>query len=276
MQIIDTHQHFWKFDPERDSWISEEMSVLRRDFLPQDLEPLLQSVGIDGCIAVQADQSEMETLFLSELAGQYPFIKGVVGWVDLTANNICERLDYFRQYPIVKGFRHILQGEKDRGFMLQPSFVRGMAALDKAGYTYDVLIYPDQLSFTRELVAMCPDQPFVLDHLGKPDIKGRAIQEWENEIRLLAAYPNTACKLSGLVTEADWKRWKPADFTRVLDTVVEAFGTDRILYGSDWPVCLLAASYRDVLGIVKDYFSAFSSSEQAQVFAGNAERWYNL
>lgn len=276
MQKIDAHQHFWIFDPVRDSWITNDMAVLRKDYLPQDLQPLLQASGIDGCVAVQADQSEQETHFLVQLAGEHSFIRGVVGWVDLVAENIEERLAHFRRYPVVKGFRHILQGEKDRAFMLQPSFLRGMTALGAAGYTYDLLIYPDQLPFVETLVARFPAQKFVLDHLAKPDIRSGAISEWEQGIKALGRYPNVSCKLSGLVTEADWKHWKRDDFRQVLDSAVAAFGTHRILYGSDWPVCLLAASYTDTLGIVQDYFSTFSKSEQEGFWGANACRFYNL
>lgn len=276
MQKIDAHQHFWIFDPVRDSWITNDMAVLRKDYLPQDLQPLLQASGIDGCVAVQADQSEQETHFLVQLAGEHSFIRGVVGWVDLVAENIEERLAHFRRYPVVKGFRHILQGEKDRAFMLQPSFLRGMTALGAAGYTYDLLIYPDQLPFVETLVARFPAQKFVLDHLAKPDIRSGAISEWEQGIKALGRYPNVSCKLSGLVTEADWKHWKRDDFRQVLDSAVAAFGTHRILYGSDWPVCLLAASYTDTLGVVQDYFSSFSKSEQEGFWGANACRFYNL
>jgi L-fuconolactonase len=274
MPRIDAHQHFWVFDSVRDSWISEEMAVIRRDFLPADLQPLLQESGIDGCVAVQADQSEKETQFLIDLAAEHSFIRGVVGWVDLMAENIEERLEYYRQFPIVKGFRHILQGEKNRAYMLQPSFLKGIKIL--GGYTYDILVYPDQLAFTKEFVAQFPQQKFVLDHLAKPNIKTGAIEDWTKGIKDLAAHPNVFCKISGMVTEADWKQWKRDDFKRVLDTIVAAFGTQRIMYGSDWPVCLVAASYAEVLAIVQEYFSSFSKSEQEVFFGGNATIFYNL
>lgn len=276
-QTIDAHQHFWRFDPIRDSWITEEMYKVRRDFLPADLQPILQANGIDGCISVQADQSEDETEFLLDLAQDNPFVKGVVGWVDLRRQDIEERIQFWTKFEKLKGFRHVLQGETDRALMLKPSFRRGIAALGKHGYTYDILIYPDQLGYTKEFVAAFPDQPFILDHIAKPHIKHRYItDEWRDAIRAVAAHPNLHCKISGIVTEADWYDWKPEHFKVYIDTVVEAFGTDRIIYGSDWPVCLVAASYDQVIGIVRDYFAGFSKDEQAAFFGGNATKFYNL
>jgi L-fuconolactonase len=276
MQRIDAHQHFWFYDPQRESWITEEMAVIRRDFLPHDLQPLLLEAGIGGCVAVQADQSAEETLFLVRLAAENPLIRGVVGWVDLQAADIGRQLEQYRQFPVIKGFRHILQAEKDRALMLQPRFQRGIAALEAAGYTYDILIYPDQLPFATELVMMYPGQKFVLDHLGKPAIKSGGIEGWMKNIQVLTSQSNVYCKLSGMVTEADWNNWKRDDFRQVLDSVVAAFGTKRLMWGSDWPVCLLAASYRETLQLVEEYFSSFSKSEQDAIFGGNAIQFYNL
>jgi L-fuconolactonase len=276
-QTIDSHQHFWRFDPNRDTWITDEMYKIRRDFLPDDLLPVLQANGIDGCIAVQADQSEEETEFLLLLAQTNPFIQGVVGWIDLQSPTLEERLSHYKKYAKLKGYRHVLQGETDRALMLKPAFKRGVAALAKHGYTYDILIYPDQLGYTKDFVAAFPEQPFVLDHIAKPHIKHRYItDEWKDAIHAVAAYPNLYCKISGMVTEADWYDWKPEHFKVYIDTVVEAFGTDRVLYGSDWPVCLVAASYEQMIGIVKDYFASFSKDEQAAFFGGNAKKFYKL
>jgi len=277
IHTIDAHQHFWRFDPIRDAWITDEMYKIRRDFLPSDLQPILQANGIDGCITVQADQSLDETDFLLDLAAENDFIKGVVGWIDLQAANLEEQLSSYKQHSKLKGYRHVLQGETDRALMLKPAFKRGIASLGKYGYTYDILIYPDQLGYTKDFVAAFPDQPFVLDHIAKPHIKHRYItDEWKAAIHAVAQYPNLYCKISGMVTEADWHDWKPEHFKVYMDTVVEAFGTHRILYGSDWPVCLVAASYEQTLGIVKDYFAAFSQAEQAAFFGGNATKFYNL
>lgn len=273
---IDAHQHFWKFDPVRDSWITDDMSVLRRDFLPGDLQPLLQQHGFDGCVAVQADQSEEETRFLVDLAKENNFIKGVVGWVDLQADNIEERLEHFKQYEVVKGFRHILQGEKQRDLMLHTRFKKGIARLEQFNFTYDILIFPDQLKFTTQLVSSFPRQKFIIDHLAKPCIKAKQIEEWKKEMLQIAQYENLYCKVSGLLTEADWQNWKKEDLIPYLDVVVEAFGSNRIVFGSDWPVSLLAGSYEKVVGVVADYFASFSKAEQEQFFGQNAIQFYNL
>jgi len=273
---IDSHQHFW-FDPIRDSWIGSDMAVIQRDFTPGDLLPVLQEAGIDGCVVVQSDSSEDENDFQLANAEAHDFVKGVVGWVDFLKPDVGERLAYYKRYPKMKGFRHVLQGEKDRALMLSPAFKRGIALLKELGYTYDILIYPDQLGYTKEFVAAFPEQPFVVDHIAKPHIKDRYItDEWKDAMHAVAAYPNVYCKISGMVTEADWKHWKPEHFRVYMDTVVAAYGTERVMYGSDWPVCLVAASYQQVLQIVRDYFSSFSATEQAAFFGGNAIKFYKL
>jgi L-fuconolactonase len=273
---IDAHQHFWKFDSVRDSWITDDMAVLQSHFMPADLRPLLAQNGFDGCVAVQADQSEKETDFLIQLASENDFIKGVVGWVDLQADTIIDRLAYYKQFNIVKGFRHILQGESQRDLMLTPRFKKSIAALQQFDFTYDILIFPDQLKYTNELVGQLPDQKFVIDHLAKPSIKEQKTTPWQEELCQVAQHKNLYCKISGLVTEADWQNWKKEDFKYYMDVVVEAFGMDRILFGTDWPVCLLAASYEQAVDIVQDYFSAFTEEEQQKVFGQNAVRFYNL
>lgn len=276
MQKIDAHQHFWNFDPDRDSWITDEMNVIRRDFFPQHLQPFLKENSFNGCVAVQADQSEAETDFLLRLAGENEFIKGVVGWINLQANNVEERLSYYKQFNKLKGFRHILQGEKDRAFMLQPGFIEGIKKLRSFNYTYDILIFPDQLPYTLKFAAMFPEQKFVIDHLAKPPIKEKNITAWKRDIEAVAAFPNISCKISGMVTEADWINWKKKDLTPYIDVAVNSFGTNRIMFGSDWPVCLLAASYKEVVDIVSDYFSTLSTGEQEKIFGGNAINFYNL
>ena len=276
MQKIDAHQHFWKFDPVRDSWITEDMSRIRRDFLPQDLEPVLKAHGIDGTVVVQSDQSEAENNFQLQLAEANPFIKAVVGWVDLQAPDIHDRLSFYSQYPKLRGFRHVLQGEPQRDLMLQPAFKQGISQLANFGFTYDILIFPDQLLYAKELVASFPRQQFVVDHLAKPEIRSGRIAPWKEEMKALAQYENVSCKISGMVTEADWKQWRREDFYPYMDVVVEAFGMKRLLFGSDWPVCLVAADYASMLGIVQEYFSGFSQTEQQDFFGGNAIRFYNL
>jgi len=275
MQKIDAHLHFWKFDSVRDSWITEDMAVIRKNFLSKGFKPLLIQNGFIGCVAVQANNSEGETDFLIELAKQNSFIKGVVGWVDLQSDAIDERLEHYSRFTVLKGFRHISQAEEDRALMLQPSFVNGIAALMKYGFTYDLLIVPDQLGFAKELVALFPEQKFVIDHIAKPNIKNGILDGWQDDIYSIAQNQNVCCKISGLVTQAN-RTWIRDDFIPYLKVVVEAFGFDRILFGSDWPVCLLAASYNQTFGLLKDFFSSFTSEQQQQFFAQNAIQFYNL
>jgi len=276
MLRIDSHQHFWKYDPVRYDWIDDSMSVIQKDFLPEDLAPILKANGFDGCITVQSHQSEQENEFQLTNADKHSFIKGVVGWVDLQSPNIEERLDYYQQFKKLKGFRHILQGESQRDFMLRPDFLKGISLLKKYGYTYDILILPDQLKYTAEFLSLFPDQRFVIDHIAKPDIKQKELKNWEQGIKAIAAFENVYCKVSGMVTEADWQNWQPADFNNYLEVVTNSFGTKRLMYGSDWPVCKIAADYGQVLDIVKDYFSAFSQTEQQAFFGGNAIEFYNI
>ena len=273
---IDAHQHFWKFDPIRDNWITDEMSMIRKDFLPQHLVPVLKENGFDGCVTIQSDQSEKENIFQLNNAEDYDLIKGVIGWIDLQAENVRERLEYYRQFIKLKGFRHILQGESQRDLMLQPEFLRGIKALTEFNYTYDILIFPDQLGFTKQFVAQFPQQKFVIDHLAKPYIKDKKIDEWKIDIQKVAKYENVYCKISGYVTEADLKNWKKEDFIPYFDIVVNAFGIDRIMFGSDWPICLAGSEYNEVVNIVKDYFSSFTQNEQEQFFGNTAIKFYNL
>jgi L-fuconolactonase len=276
MPRIDAHQHFWHFDPVRDAWITPDMAAIQRDFLPTDLQPLLQKHGLDGCVAVQASQSEAETNWLLELAAAHDFIKGVVGWVDLQAADVAERLGHYQQFAKLKGFRHVLQGEADRALMLTPGFRRGIGALSTFGFTYDLLILPDQLGYAAELAGAFPNQPFVVDHIAKPPIKAQEIDDWMRNIRRLAAHENVCCKVSGMVTEADWQHWKPEDFRPYLDVVFAAFGPERVLYGSDWPVCNVAGGYSRALGLLEAYLAPFAPAEQAQFWGENAGRFYNL
>jgi L-fuconolactonase len=274
--IIDAHQHFWNFDPIRDGWITEEMKDLQRDYLPAEIEGVFKKNQVSGSIVVQADPSENENDFLLDLADQYPFIKGVVGWIDLKGEEMEEKLKYYRQFSRMKGFRNLLQGEKQRDSMLDPSFQKGIGLLNKYGFSYDLLILPDQLGFAEKLVAAFPDQRFVIDHLAKPHIKKAIISDWKLSINKFAGYQNVYCKISGMVNEADWKYWEEKDFRPYLDIVMETFGTKRVMYGSDWPVCTLAGSYDDVKQIAGNYFNSFSISEQSDFFGGNAQAFYQL
>ncbi len=276
MTKIDSHQHFWKFDPVRDSWIDHTMSAIQCDFLPADLEPILKKHSIDGCVAVQADQSEAETEFLLGLAEKHDFIKGVVGWVDLRADDIGKRLEYFKQFKKLKGFRHVLQGEADRALMLNPQFTRGINALRVHNFTYDILIFPDQLGYTHQFVKTFGGHKFVIDHISKPDIKNKNIEKWEKGIRAIAKNENTWCKVSGMVTEADWHNWVLADFEPYLNVIFEAFGAKRVMFGSDWPVCNVAGGYQQMLSIVKNYTSKLSADEQERFWGLNAMEFYKL
>ena len=275
MKIIDTHQHFWNYDPKIHDWINEEMQVIRKDFLPADLAPILKENSVDGCIAVQVDQTDAETQILIREANQNSFIKGVVGWVDLNSTEIEAALASYTDTKVLKGFRHILQAEP-KGFMLQESFIQGLKKLQANNYTYDLLIYAHQLNLANELVKHLPTMPIVIDHIAKPNIKAGEIEDWKKEITRLANYPNVYCKISGMVTEADWNSWTAADLKPYLDTVVAAFGTERIMFGSDWPVCLVASTYSKWLNLLQNYFNTFSSSEQEAIFAGNAIKFYKL
>ncbi|MXV17821.1 amidohydrolase family protein [Hufsiella ginkgonis] len=273
---IDSHQHFWKFDPVRDSWIDESMQVIQRDFFPQDLHPVLARHGISGCVVVQSDQSPAENVFQLENAASYDFVKGVVGWVDLQAGDIYDQLAQLAAFKKMKGFRHVLQGETDRALMLKPSFMRGISALSAYGFTYDILIFPDQLHFAAELAKAFPGQPFVLDHIAKPGIKKAETGDWKTGLETLARFENISCKVSGMVTEADWQHWKISDFTPYLDVVFDAFGADRLMFGSDWPVCEVAGGYDKMIGIVTQYTSKLSVTENEKFWGGNAIKFYNL
>lgn len=273
---IDSHQHFWMYEKQQHAWINDAMHIIQKNFMPADLQPVLKKNNIDGCVLVQVDQTEDENIFQLKSASGYDFIKGVVGWVDLQAMDIGERLQHYQQFKKMKGFRHILQDEKDRALMLRPAFKRGIGLLNAYNFTYDILILPDQLQYTRELVKSFPDQRFVIDHIAKPDIKNKKINDWEKDMRALASYKNVYCKISGMVTEADWHHWNIKDFFPYLDVIVQTFGTKRIMFGSDWPVCLVAASYEQMMAIVQEYFSSFSENEQNDFFANNAIKFYNL
>jgi L-fuconolactonase len=274
MTIIDTHVHFWKYDKKRDSWM-DNMKILQQDYLPNQLEQTLKRNEVSGCVAVQADQSELETHFLVELAKTHPIIKGVVGWVDLQAENVEERLEYFSQYPVIKGYRHVVQGEP-LDFLLRPQFQKGVRALQKYSYTYDILIYHHQLKPALEFVARFPDQKFIIDHCAKPDIKNKNINEWKKDMQAMAAFPNVYCKLSGLFTEAKWKEWSAADFYPYFDVVFEAFGVNRLVFGSDWPVILVSGIYVQWKSLLEKYMENLVPDYQEQVFALNAIQFYNL
>jgi L-fuconolactonase len=274
---IDAHQHFWNYDAQQYPWIQADWPI-RKTFLPEDLKPLLAAEGFDACVAVQARQSMEETLWLLELAQKHSFIAGVVGWINLLADSnkaVPYQLERIERGKLV-GVRHVVQDEPDDNFMLRTDFLCGIASLKDYGLTYDILIFPKQLPAAIQLVGKFPEQPFVLDHIAKPLIRAGRLFEWEEQIRELAKAPNVMCKLSGMVTEARRNDWRPEEFKPYLDVVWEAFGEDRLMIGSDWPVCLLSAEYSATIGIVKNYLKQFSAATQAKVLGGNATRFYKL
>jgi len=276
MTKIDTHQHFWRYNPHDYGWMLPGMEILKKDHLPVDLLPLLKEVGIDGTVAVQARQTLEETRWLLDLTDQYPFIKGVVGWVDLRSPDLYKQLERFSSHPKLCGVRHVVHDEPDDQFMLRADFVRGIGMLAEFDLTYDLLLFPRHLPVACELVGLFPEQPFALDHIAKPLIKDGILEPWATDLRRLAAFPHVYCKVSGMVTEAEWKAWKPADFRPYLDVVFEAFGTQRTMIGSDWPVCTVAGTYPEVMQIVLDYVAQLSETEQADVWGGNAVRFYGI
>ena len=277
MQRIDAHQHFWKFDPVRDNWINSDMSVIARDFLPDDLLPILQRNNIDGTVVVQTCHMDEDNRFMLELAEQHSFIKGVVGWVNLQSVKVEDKLKYYHErYPKMKGFRHVLQADPDDQLMLRDSFKNGISLLNKYNFTYDILIYPKHLKYAVQLAAEFPDQKFVVDHLAKPYIKSKEINGWKRDIEALSKHLNVYCKVSGMLTEADWYSWRTDDFMPYLDTVFNAFSISRVIYGSDWPVCKLAGGYNRALEILQIYTSRFSEKEQEMFYGGNAIEFYNL
>ena len=274
--IIDSHQHFWNYEPEKHSWIDDEMSVIRRDFLSDDLQKVFDENGVDACVAVQADQTTEETDFLISIAENNNFIKGVVGWVDLRSESIEDDLLKYKKYNVVKGFRHVVQGVQDHNFMLRPEFLRGVELLGKYDLCYDILIFPHQLGATLELVKKFPNQKFVIDHIAKPYIKDGFFEGWAVMMREIAKHQNVYCKISGMITEADYKTWTPEQVHPYMKLVLESFGASRVMYGSDWPVCLVAGNYSVVKALVTDFITDLSQEEQNAIMGGNAAKFYNL
>jgi L-fuconolactonase len=273
---IDAHQHFWKYSRAAYDWINDEMTILQRDFVPSDLQPLLAAQGFDGSIAVQACQTIEETQWLLSLAEENDCIKGVVGWVDLCSRDLPAQLDDLAERPKLVGVRHVVQAEPDDEFMLRKDFQRGIERLADHGLAYDLLLYPRHLPVAVKLVEQFPQQRFVLDHIAKPRIADRVLEPWARDIRELAKHENVLCKLSGMVTEARWRQWKPEDYRPYLDVVFEAFGPERLMIGSDWPVCTLSATYSETIGIVDDSIQQFSTAAQEQIFGENCARFYEL
>ena len=272
---IDAHQHFWVYHAAEYDWIDDSMASLRRNFLPVDLKPELDRTGFQGCVAVQARQTLEETQWLLDLARDAPFILGVVGWVDLQSPHVQSQLAAFAGNPKLVGIRHIVQSEPD-GFLLQPEFLRGISVLQEFDLAYDILIYPQHLPVAAELVLKFPRQRFVLDHLAKPSIKSGEMDSWAHGLRNLSAFPNVFCKLSGLVTEANWQSWTPEQIAPYLGVALECFGPHRLMIGSDWPVCTLAGSYSRVVDATKNYLNRQTSEVRDDVLGGTAQRFWRL
>ncbi len=273
--MIDAHVHFWKYNKTRDAWITDDMKILQRNFLPPDLELMLSQNNVDGVVAVQADQSEDETDFLFSLAEEFPFIKGIVGWVDLQNANIENRLLYYSQFHLIKGFRHIVQSEAS-GFLRTENFLNGIKALQNFNFTYDLLLYEKQLKEAVEFVNKFPDQRIIIDHCAKPSIKDRSIDEWKKWMKEISKNNNVYCKLSGLITETNWNQWNEKDFYPYLDVVFECFGTERLAFGSDWPVMLVSGNYTGWKTLLENYMRSFSATEKEKVFNQNAIDFYKL
>lgn len=274
--IIDTHQHFWKYDKDRHGWIRDDMKSIRRDFLPKDLERVFSENQINGCIAVQSDQTEIENGFLLDLAKEYEFIKGVIGWVDFRAEDIEDRLQYYSGEEKIKGFRHIVQGESDHNFLLRKSFLRGIEILGKYDFCYEILVFPHQLGAVLEFVRKFPNQKFVIDHLAKPYIKDGFYDGWAVLMREIALEENVYCKISGMVTEADYETWSYEKLQPYMEWVFTHFGSRRVMFGSDWPVCLVAADYAIVKGITERFIQQCPQEDQERFWSGNAMDFYKI
>lgn len=274
---IDAHHHLWTYDPVEYDWIDDNMAVIAKDFGPDALTKTLEDNGLDGAIAVQARQTIEETHWLLSLADKTPEMLGVVGWVDLRANDINEQLEALANQSKLVGFRHVIQGETDPGFMANPAFIRGLKALEKHNFCYDLLIFAHQLPAAISMLQQVPELPVVVDHIAKPNIKtGEDFDTWAHDMRTIASLPGVFCKVSGMITEADWENWQPQQLTRYLDVIFDAFGWQRIMFGSDWPVCLVAGEYSQVKSIVTDYITALSPEQQAAVLGNNAKRFYQI
>jgi L-fuconolactonase len=273
---IDSHHHFWKYSVEEYGWIDDEMKAIRRDFLPEDLEKEIRGSGIEGVVSVQARQTIAETEWLLGFSENNDFIKGVVGWVPLLSTDVRKYLSTFSAFSKFKAARHVVQGEPDDDFILRKDFNEGIKALKEFGLAYDILILEKHLLQTIKFVDMHPDQIFILDHIAKPRIKENILKPWRKNIMALAERQNVYCKISGMVTEADYRTWTEEQLHPYFDTVLDAFGAKRLMFGSDWPVCTVACEYRRWAGIVQELISKLSASEQEAIFGGNAVKAYNL
>ena len=273
---IDAHQHFWQYDPDRHRWINDEMSAIRRDFFPGDLATILKTLQIDGTIAVQADETIVETTFLLDLAAKNDFIKAVVGWTDLHSPELEKTLYNFKGIEKLAGFRCVMQGAPDEKYLSNDLFANNLKKLAEHGYTYDLLVYHNQLPALISMTEKLPDNQLILDHIGKPDIRNKQFQTWKEQIKILAKHPGIYCKLSGMVTEANYSKWTYDDLLPYLETSAEYFGIDRICFGSDWPVCLVAGSYNKVYEVIEKFVHQLSKSDQEKIFGLNTLQFYKI
>ncbi len=273
---IDAHQHFWQYDPARHGWINDDMSAIRRDFFPGDLATIIKTLQIDGTIAVQADETEAETIFLLELAAKNDFIKAVVGWTDLHSPELEKALNKFEGIAKLAGFRCVMQGAPDEKYLRNDLFTHNLKKLADHGYTYDLLVYHNQLPALVKMTEKLPDNLLILDHVGKPDIRNNQFKTWKEQIKNLAKHPGIYCKLSGMVTEADYSKWTYDDLLPYLETSAEYFGTERLCFGSDWPVCLVAGSYNKVYEVIEKFVHQLPQSDQAKIFGLNTLQFYKI
>jgi len=273
MQKIDAHQHFWKYNRSDYSWIDDQMEILQNDFLPEDLQPEQAKTGYTGSIAVQARQIPAENNFLLDLAQENKWIKGVVGWVDLQSQIVDEQLEKLSDIPEFCGVRHVIQDEADAEFMFRPAFLRGISLLSYYNLTYDILILQKQLVNTIRFIDKFPNQKFVIDHLAKPLIKDGILEPWASMINEISRRENVWCKLSGMVTEADWQTWSKNNFSRYLEVAYQAFGPDRLMIGSDWPVCQLASSYSEAMNNVESFIKP---ADKEKILGLNALKFYGI
>lgn len=275
---IDAHQHFWQHSLPFDySWQdAEPLAPIRRDYLPEDLAPLIRDVGVERTVFVQTQHNVEENRWVLGLAEQHDFIAGVVGWVDLASEACEEQLLEFKDHPKFVGIRHITQDEPDDDFIIRPEVRRGLGVLQKHGVPFDLLFYVKHLQHAATLAREFPELPMVVDHLAKPRIKDAALDDWIDNFRAAAQFPNVFCKLSGMVTEADWQHWKPADLKPYVETALECFGPERCMYGSDWPVCELAGSYQQVHAALVETLGPLGQAESEAIFGGTATAFYGL
>jgi L-fuconolactonase len=274
---IDAHHHLWAFNPVEYDWIDDSMALLRKDFLVDELEKTLYANGFSASIVVQARQSLEETLWLIDLANQSDLIKGVVGWIDLKNEQLCKQLDALSSHKKLVGFRHVIQGETDPNFMSNPDFIRGLNIIADKGYRYDLLIFSHQLPAAIEMLDQVPNLHVVIDHIAKPNIKtGEQFQQWQKNMRKLSENQQCYCKLSGMITEADWKNWTNGDLQPYMKTVLSLFTEKRVMFGSDWPVCLVAGEYQTIKQLVLDFISLYAPQAKQDIFGNNARHFYQV